>query len=55
MSRLQVLIRGELRIDPCSYDRISNDETPGGMLSAISPKISLMREFSTSGMNYFSM
>lgn len=42
MSRLQVLIRGELRIDPCSYDRISNDETPGGMLSAISPKISLM-------------
>jgi len=35
-------IRGELRIDPCSYDRISNDETPGGMLSAISPKVSLM-------------
>ena len=35
-------IRGELRIYPCSYDRISNDETPGGMLSAISPKVSLM-------------
>lgn len=35
-------IRGELRIDTCSYDQISNDETPGGMLSAISPKVSLM-------------
>ena len=31
-----------MRIDTCSYDQISNDETPGGMLSAISPKVSLM-------------
>ena len=31
-----------MRIYPCSYDQISNDETPGGMLSAISPKVSLM-------------
>ena len=31
-----------MRIDSGSYDQISNDETPGGMLSAISPKVSLM-------------
>ena len=35
-------IRGELRIDPGSYDQISNDDISGGMLSAISPKVSLM-------------